>query len=158
LNKHRSLPRHQEVEVLERHMIILRNFIDELYAKTVFRNGRIGEQEPTPGTIKFLFAFENSDGQYPIGILGRRARIKRSTITDLADRMEHEGLAERVRSGHDRRVVAVRLTEKGRKMREIFSGQRKREIQSLFARLHPDEIERLIACLAEATAILKRAQ
>ncbi len=153
-----SVPRPLEVESLERHMLILRDFIDELYAKTVFKEGRVEGTELPPVTIKFLFAFAESDGQYPIGILGKRARIKRSTITDMVDRMEHDGIAQRVRAGRDRRVVTIRLTEKGKRMREIFSEQRKKEIQALFSQVNPDQLKRLIACLAEATAILKRAQ
>lgn len=46
--------------------------------------------------------------------LGIHMNIKDSTVVRLIDRMERDGLIERVRSSFDRRVSNLTLTEKGK--------------------------------------------
>jgi DNA-binding MarR family transcriptional regulator len=62
--------------------------------------------------------------------LSDKIRAQNSTVTGIIDRMEREGLVTRERSKEDRRVVHIRLTEKGHALagaipvepREIFRG------------------------------------
>lgn len=59
-------------------------------------------------------------GDLSLSELSDAIRAQNSTVTGIVDRMEREGLVERVRSVDDRRVVRIHLTEKGRKLaREI---------------------------------------
>jgi DNA-binding MarR family transcriptional regulator len=59
-------------------------------------------------------------GDLSLSELSDKIRAQNSTVTGIVDRMEREGLAQRVRSTEDRRVVRIRLTEKGTKLaREI---------------------------------------
>jgi MarR family transcriptional regulator, organic hydroperoxide resistance regulator len=59
-------------------------------------------------------------GDLSLSELSERIRAQNSTVTGIVDRMEREGLALRVRSTEDRRVVRIHLTEKGAKLaREI---------------------------------------
>lgn len=46
--------------------------------------------------------------------LGIKMGIKDSTVARLLDRMERDGLIERIKSESDRRISTVLLTEKGR--------------------------------------------
>lgn len=48
--------------------------------------------------------------------LSERIRAKNSTVTGIVDRMERDGLVVRVRSQEDRRVVHIRLSERGRRL------------------------------------------
>jgi MarR family transcriptional regulator, organic hydroperoxide resistance regulator len=50
--------------------------------------------------------------------LSERIRAQNSTVTGIIDRMEREGLVIRERLKTDRRVVEIRLTEKGRAIAE----------------------------------------
>jgi len=104
---------HKKIDSIDAQMRVVRDFIDEFYNKTIFKNGVKTDTDLTPTVIKALFAFSNDNGEYPIGTLGKNAQVKRSTITDMVDRLERDGIAERVRTSRDRRVVKVRLTEKG---------------------------------------------
>jgi DNA-binding MarR family transcriptional regulator len=52
-------------------------------------------------------------GDISLSELSERIRAQNSTVTGIVDRMEREGLAQRVRSTEDRRVVRIRLTDKG---------------------------------------------
>ena len=55
-----------------------------------------------------------------LSTLSERIRAQNSTVTGIVDRMEREGLVRRERSTADRRVVHLRLSEKGARLaREI---------------------------------------
>ncbi len=59
-------------------------------------------------------------GALSLSDLSARMSARNSTVTGIADRMERDGLVERKRDADDRRVVRIRLTEKGRELaREI---------------------------------------
>jgi len=56
-------------------------------------------------------------GDISLSELSDRIRAQNSTVTGIIDRMEREGLVARLRSTEDRRVVYIRLTDKGAKIR-----------------------------------------
>jgi DNA-binding MarR family transcriptional regulator len=53
------------------------------------------------------------DGPQTIGGLAERETIAQPTLTRMVERLESEGLVQRRRLEHDRRVVIVELTERG---------------------------------------------
>ena len=53
-------------------------------------------------------------GALSLSDLSARMSARNSTVTGIADRMERDGLVERKRDRADRRVVRIRLTQKGR--------------------------------------------
>jgi MarR family transcriptional regulator, organic hydroperoxide resistance regulator len=55
-------------------------------------------------------------GDLSLSELSDRIRAQNSTVTGIIDRMEREGLVQRVRSSEDRRVIRIHLTEKGAKL------------------------------------------
>ena len=137
-------------------MLIVKEFIDEFYQKTVFRSGKIDSGDIKPSLIKSLFAFDDPGEEYPIGELARKARVKTSTITDMVDRMERDKIATRVRDKEDRRIVKIKLTEKGKKLRHKFYLQRREEFRNMFKQLKKKEIDEFIRHLAGATEILRK--
>ena len=56
-------------------------------------------------------------GDLSLSELSERIRAQNSTVTGIIDRMEREGLVVRARSNEDRRVVNIKLTDKGRRSR-----------------------------------------
>ena len=59
-------------------------------------------------------------GDLSLSELSDKIRAQNSTVTGIVDRMEREGLVQRVRSTTDRRVVRIHLTDKGQQLaREI---------------------------------------
>lgn len=59
-------------------------------------------------------------GDLSLSELSEKIRAQNSTVTGIIDRMEREGLVLRARSTEDRRVVKIKLTDKGAKLaREI---------------------------------------
>lgn len=135
---------------------MVKDFIDEFYNKTVFKGGEKLGRDLSPSFIKSLFAFNEKEREYPIGELGKNAGGKKSTITDMVDRLEKDGIAERVRDDGDRRVVRMRLTAKGREIRKEFVKKRREEIQNIFSKLKEAETRLLIEHLSKACKILKK--
>ena len=141
---------------LSEQMLIIKDFIDEFYNKTVFHGEKALNSDLTPSQIKSLFAFAHDDHAYPIGELGKNARVKSSTMTDMIDRLEKDGIAERIRDDGDRRVVKVRLTDKGKKIKRQFSVRMRQGVEAAFAHFTEGEKKVLIDHLKGAYQILKR--
>jgi len=148
--------RTKKLDDLDGQMIVVREFMDAFYDKTVFQDEGNLSSDLTASQIKSLFAFRDADKAYPIGELRRNARVKRSTITDMVDRLEQDGLAERLRDDGDRRVVKVRLTEKGKNIRREFYQKRRKEMETIFSRLTEQERKKLLSHLIGASQILKK--
>ncbi len=72
----------------------------------------VGLTGPQLTVIKLLETFENLS----LSNLSERIRAQNSTVTGIIDRMEREGLVRRERSTVDRRVVHIRLSDKGQKL------------------------------------------
>lgn len=53
------------------------------------------------------------DGPQPLAVVGQRLGHSPSTMTGIADRLEHAGLARRRADREDRRVTLLALTGKG---------------------------------------------
>ena len=141
---------------IDTQMLVVKDFIDEFHNKTFFQSGNVLNSDLTPSQIKSLFAFKEDDKKYPIGELGRSARVKSSTITDMIDRLERDGLAERIRDNGDRRVVKVQLTDKGKQTRREFSQKRRKEVEALFSKLNEEDKKALLYHLDGAYHILEK--
>lgn len=73
---------------------------------------QFGLTGPQLTVIKLL----ESLGDLSLSSLSERIRAQNSTVTGIIDRMEREGLVRRERSTTDRRVVYIRLSEKGARL------------------------------------------
>ncbi len=147
----------KKVTDLDTQMLVVRDFIDEFYNKTVFQKGNSNSaSDLTPTVIKSLYAFQDENKSYPIGELGKNARVKSSTITDMVDRLERDGIANRFKEDGDRRVIKVRLTAKGKKIRREFTSKRRQEFEVLFSKLNEKEKKALLRHLEGAFQILRK--
>jgi DNA-binding MarR family transcriptional regulator len=55
-------------------------------------------------------------GPLPPSKIANHMMVKSSTVTGVVDRLEKKGLAERMRTSADRRVITIQLTEAGKKL------------------------------------------
>jgi len=78
----------------------------------------------------------------PMTGLARELRCDTSNLTGLADRLEEQGLVERLTPRHDRRVRGLALTDKGRAVRQALATSI-REGNPLLDALTPAECETL---------------
>lgn len=75
--------------------------------------------------------------------------ITRATVTQLLDGLERDGLAERRNVGRDRRVQAIHLTEKGRRLFDEITPRTSAAIAKFWKPLNAFERNTLMALLAK---------
>jgi MarR family 2-MHQ and catechol resistance regulon transcriptional repressor len=77
-------------------------------------------------------------GPMTLGDLADKLLVTGGNVTYVMDRLEEQGLVQRVRSPEDRRIIQAKLTDKGKALiAEVFPG-------------HGEYIERLAGHLAES--------
>ena len=88
------------------------------------------------------------DGLSP-GEIARRLGIATPTVTRAATRMEATGLLRREPHPSDRRLVRLRLTERGRELEKIIDEQTNQLTERALATLSAAERESLVRALHE---------
>ena len=71
------------------------------------------------------------EGALAMGDLARRVAVTEKTVTGLVDRLQRDGLVDRVRDAADRRVIHVALTPRG----EVLSRRMDAEVLHALTRL-----------------------
>ncbi|MFX0108176.1 MAG: MarR family winged helix-turn-helix transcriptional regulator [Candidatus Hodarchaeota archaeon] len=100
------------------------------------------EIEISPGQGRILFSLWQQD-KVPIKSLVKNTQLGKSTLTEMLDRLEKDGLLIRRSSKDDRREILIELTEKAKKTHERYDAVSK-EMSNLFYRGFSErEIEEL---------------
>jgi DNA-binding MarR family transcriptional regulator len=94
-------------------------------------------------------------GDLSLSALSERIRAQNSTVTGIIDRMERESLVVRTRSTEDRRVVYIRLTEKGAKIAREITVEPMEIFRSALESLSASDMRDLLRIL---TKIARRVQ
>jgi DNA-binding MarR family transcriptional regulator len=55
-------------------------------------------------------------GELPLGKIGERLQVHRTSVTNIIDKLEADGLVERVPHAEDRRATLAAITERGRQV------------------------------------------
>ena len=88
-------------------------------------------------------------GDLTMSRLAEMLDVSFSNATGLIDRMEERGLVERVRVPDDRRVVIVRASEQGARIRDEIEAVKQDRIRAILGRLGPDQLTRVLAALGD---------
>ena len=75
--------------------------------------------------------------------------VSLSNATGLVDRMAERGLVDRVRVPSDRRVVLVRPSAEGARVRGEIEALKQDRMRSILARLEPSQLERVLAAITD---------
>lgn len=62
------------------------------------------------------------DGALPLGKLGERLQVHRTSVTNIVDKLEQDGYVRRVPHESDRRATLAEVTEEGRRVGERATG------------------------------------
>lgn len=106
---------------------------------------------PQLTVLKILEAF----GDLSLSELSERLRAQNSTVTGIVDRMEREELVLRTRSTEDKRVVKLKLTEKGARIARDIAVEPMELFKSALVSLSATEARELMKIL---TKISRRVQ
>jgi len=142
---------------LEEKIMEVKDFYIEFFKKTLVMDGRKAGFDFTLSEIKALSAFRG-DKDYTMGELSKNAQVAMPSMTEMVDKLEKHGIAERYRDKNDRRVVKVRLTSKGRRLRKEFMQRRLKEMKEIFGELSEIELNDLIESLKRARCILEKVE
>jgi len=99
-----------------------------------------------------LMVLAGESDPLPLGQLAERLTCVKSNITQLVDRLEADGLVERLRDAGDRRSTRAAITEEGRRRYATGMEVKLALEQELLHRLSPDEQDMLGAALAKLSA------
>jgi DNA-binding MarR family transcriptional regulator len=93
-----------------------------------------------PGQGRILFTLWQKDG-VPIKELIRKTLLRKSTLSELLDNLESDGHVKRVQSDEDRREVLVELTDKTRKMLNVYLEVSVEMTNVFYKGFQPEEID-----------------
>ncbi|HXI45305.1 MAG TPA: MarR family transcriptional regulator [Candidatus Acidoferrales bacterium] len=98
--------------------------------------------------LHILWVLEHH-GELPMSRLADLLDVSLSDATGLIDRMEERGLVERLRVPDDRRVVIVRASEQGVRIRDEIEALKQDRMRSILTRLKPNQLTRVLAALGD---------
>lgn len=147
----------EPLQDFEREIMEVKDFYIEFFKKTLVVNGRGSGFDFTLSEMKALTAFRG-DRDFTMGELSRNAQVTMPSMTEMIDKLEQKEMAERYRDDNDRRVVKVRLTAQGRRLRKEFMQKRHRDMREVFGKLSKKEQHELIASLKKAREILEKVE
>ena len=96
-------------------------------------------------------------GDLSLSGLSARIKAKNSTVTGIIDRMEREGLVERKRSEADRRIVLIRLTDKGHDLAESIEVKPMQLFRQALRSLPRRDLEELFRILEKLQSHVREA-
>jgi DNA-binding MarR family transcriptional regulator len=85
-------------------------------------------------------------GALPLGKIGERLQVHRTSVTNIIDKLEADGLVRRVPHSEDRRATLAEITEAGRETAEAATLVLNAECFGI-ASLPPRDLERLTSIL-----------
>lgn len=136
-----SEPEHQTYLALQRLALHLKDETDQFL-----------KQEGLTGTQFNVLRILRGAGDTPLtcGEIAERLLNKDPDVTRLLDRMEKQGLVERVRSEQDRRVLLTNLSPQGHEVVARLDGPLAQMHRQQFSHLAPERLQLLLELLDEA--------
>jgi len=115
-----------------------------------------GQATPTLSLpqLRMLLILE-MEGDSTMGELARRAAVTMPTATSAINALVAGNYVARRRAHHDRRVVLVSLTSKGRKTLETLHERRNERLRSVLGRLDQKDQTRLVEAFEAILDILR---
>lgn len=88
-----------------------------------------------------LISILGREGKMKISDLSKKLGLSNSTVSGIIDRLEKQGVVERIRSEEDRRVVYVTLTSDFKEKAKKHFDEAQRQIGQLINRANSEEFD-----------------
>lgn len=98
--------------------------------------------------LHILWVLEHH-GDLTMSRLADMLDVSVSNATGLVDRMEERGLVERARVPDDRRVVIVRASAEGARIRDEIEALKQDRMRAILGRLRPDQLTRVLTAIGD---------
>jgi DNA-binding MarR family transcriptional regulator len=129
------------------HVVEIEQYLRQI-AGVVRRKGRtmLEQYNITPPQFDALLILSRT-GVLTMGELSNRLYLAYSTTTDLVDRLERAGFVVRERDAEDRRVVRVRIQDKGAQLIEEVLDARRAYLADVLQCLDTEERSQILRAL-----------
>ncbi|MDQ0341164.1 DNA-binding MarR family transcriptional regulator [Caldalkalibacillus uzonensis] len=115
-------------------------------------------EEGLTGDQYFLLTILQNKGRMTSSELAREFRVRPSAITAMVDRMIKNEIVTRERDGRDRRVVYIKMTEKGQRVLEKSLRKRNEIMEKYLSQLERSELESLVKVYEKLATIIVKAK
>lgn len=105
-----------------------------------------GVQDITPGLGRILFVLWEKDG-INMNELAKDTNLDKSTMTNMIDRLEKNGLVRREPDTTDRRGILIKLTEQSFAKKEMYENVAKQLNRRILAGIDQDNLNTTILVL-----------
>jgi DNA-binding MarR family transcriptional regulator len=83
-------------------------------------------------------------GEMKISDLSEKLGLSNSTVSGIIDRLEKQGLVERIRSKEDRRVVYVNVTEEFKRNAQEHFKEIERRFEEMLSEASTEELDKIL--------------
>lgn len=136
---------------------LINRITDELYVMIgslrCAGTGRMVKAGISMTHLHILWVLEHH-GDLTMSRLADLLDVSLSNATGLVDRMEERGLVERVRVPDDRRVVLVRASADGARIRDEIEALKHDRIRSILGRLPAERLERVLGAITDLREVV----
>lgn len=141
---------------VDRHVVEIEDLLRNV-STMLKKRGRdiISQFEITPPQLDALLVLREY-GELTMGELCQKMFLACSTATDLIDRMERNGLIERVRDTADRRVIRLKVLLKGTKVIDDVLDARRNYLATILTEIDIADKDRLILALEQLNYLMTR--
>ena len=120
------------------------------------RSLRVGLTDTVTVTEMHILDAIGDDGVRTVTELAAAAMVTVSTMTIAINRLASKSLVERVRDASDKRVVRVRLTEKGRNIAAAHQRFHERMVEAVVEHLDEEQLAALTVALEDLRGFFNR--
>ncbi|MBD7984137.1 MarR family transcriptional regulator [Sporosarcina sp. Sa2YVA2] len=105
-----------------------------------------------PGSQSYLVFMLERRGLTRMSELAEALQLTPGAVTIASDKLIEHGYVEREKDEHDRRVVYLKLTEKGRATMDTLRLEGRKTMKDIFSHLTENDLNHLIDTFAQAEA------
>lgn len=111
----------------------------------------------TPGIYYVLIALDKH-GPLSMSHIGKEVSMSKPNVTALVDKLIFQGLAERIHDESDRRIINIKLTKKGLKIKKEIDKTFEKHIYQKLSSLSDAEFKILSDSLCNVRNLLSKIQ
>lgn len=132
---------------------------EELFWQVTRSMGQIWKtifDEHFPGSQSHLVFILERRGLMRMSELADALQLTAGAVTSASDKLIEGGYIERLRDEKDRRVVYLKITDKGRETMAELRMRGRQTMNSVFAHLTEEELQQFIDTFEEASSVITR--
>jgi DNA-binding MarR family transcriptional regulator len=95
-------------------------------------------------------------GEMKVSELSEKLGLSNSTVSGILDRLEKQGLVERIRSKDDRRVVYINVTDEFKKQSKKQFEEISQIIEQMINKATPEELDKILEGMETLKTVVER--